>query len=365
MRKIKLDEYKSSSIYLNFFDILIKDNYSNKELFLESINISPSSYRRAKLDLSKTSDKIAPILCEKFNISMLTNEEIDVEEKFLSDIYNNIYYRIEFDIKLILNQLDEKININNVFRPIYDLFYLFVICYSSESPKLLIEKYKDFFVTTKKYKKYFNPKLQSLLNQLKVVFLNVENKDFLCSNDNELIFQVLGTKAFLNGRYIESIYYCNEAKKMFLNKLNFKRVQVLNLTLLCNYNSLMNYKEAYELSVNQINSFNAYRNYDDIYKLSKIHFLNSCLALGKYKEILESNLIPKKLSKLELIVLMISTNNLSYKDFDYSCYIYDKELFIDVDTFLKCVNINNFDKFKNYNLNETLLKIIKMKFIKN
>ena len=48
MLKIKFDEYKENKQYLLLFDVLIKKEHNNKDLFLEDIDITPSSYRRAK-----------------------------------------------------------------------------------------------------------------------------------------------------------------------------------------------------------------------------------------------------------------------------------------------------------------------------
>ena len=49
MKKIDLSDYKDYRQYFNFYDVIIKQVSSNKESFLESIYLSPSSYRRAKM----------------------------------------------------------------------------------------------------------------------------------------------------------------------------------------------------------------------------------------------------------------------------------------------------------------------------
>ena len=50
MKRFNLELYKDFKIYFNLLDILIKNVSSNIELYLENINISPSSYRRVKKD---------------------------------------------------------------------------------------------------------------------------------------------------------------------------------------------------------------------------------------------------------------------------------------------------------------------------
>lgn len=48
MKKFNLNIYKDYQIYFNLLGVLIKNVSSNRKQYLEDINISPSSYRRAK-----------------------------------------------------------------------------------------------------------------------------------------------------------------------------------------------------------------------------------------------------------------------------------------------------------------------------
>ena len=87
MLKIKFDEYKENKQYLLLFDVLIKKEHNNKDLFLEDIDITPSSYRRAKSTEQNIGKNIVDKLCEYFNIKKVSVEEVEKYQIYLNKIY--------------------------------------------------------------------------------------------------------------------------------------------------------------------------------------------------------------------------------------------------------------------------------------
>ena len=94
MIKIKLEQYKENKQYLLLFDILIKQVANNKDIFLEDLNITPSSYRRAKQTEQVIGDNIVHILCDHFDIKKPSVLEIDKYEMFINKIYYEYYYNL-------------------------------------------------------------------------------------------------------------------------------------------------------------------------------------------------------------------------------------------------------------------------------
>ena len=76
MKKIDLKEYKDFKQYFGFYDVIIKRVSSNKDVFLESLYLSPSSYRRAKNTGNKIGKQILNDLCKHFNYKMMEEHQI-------------------------------------------------------------------------------------------------------------------------------------------------------------------------------------------------------------------------------------------------------------------------------------------------
>ena len=110
MNEINLSIYKENQIYFYMFDVLIKNTNSNKEEFLESIYISPSSYRRAKLEGKKIGNQLIKELCDYFKLKTFNIELIEEVENKLNEIYFAMYYKIYDSYEIYLEWLENMIN---------------------------------------------------------------------------------------------------------------------------------------------------------------------------------------------------------------------------------------------------------------
>ena len=77
MLKINLFRYLDLNNCLLVFDTLIKKTTNNKDEYLKSIMISPSSYRRAKTSGNKIGIQIVKELCQKFNYIIYDDKLIE------------------------------------------------------------------------------------------------------------------------------------------------------------------------------------------------------------------------------------------------------------------------------------------------
>ena len=159
---IKLTEYKDPAIYTNFFDVVIKKVAVNRDIYLEDLDISPSTYKRVKNHESKRGKLIIEKLSDHFNYKIPTNEFIDeLEEKF-NKIYHNVYYKIETEYENDLEYLDELLKENYIIYPLIELMKLFVIFHSPLDTKIKFEKNKDLYESVKSYLLFYNNDLEEL-----------------------------------------------------------------------------------------------------------------------------------------------------------------------------------------------------------
>ena len=72
-----LNEYKSSSQYILFFEGLIKQEKVTKDAFLSDLGISTSSFRRSKLEDSKIGQQIIKILAEHYKVNLVNEDDFN------------------------------------------------------------------------------------------------------------------------------------------------------------------------------------------------------------------------------------------------------------------------------------------------
>ena len=77
--------YKNNKQYFLFYDVILKNEPTNKDAFLESLGIIPSSYRRSRMAEQKVGIKIIDTLNLHYNLQQPTDEFLDeLENRFSS-----------------------------------------------------------------------------------------------------------------------------------------------------------------------------------------------------------------------------------------------------------------------------------------
>lgn len=367
MKKIDLSVYKTYKPYFEYFDVLIKSENSNKDSFLESIYLSPSSYRRAKKDGSKIGKQLTIDLCKYFNIKIYTNELVDELETKLNEIYFDIYYKKNDnyidDYNWVINMIDK----NYLFNPILKLFKL-LLELSSLKGNDIVEKNKELYEEVKLYELFYNDDLLELLEIVESKYLNEIDIYYLSKTfKNDLSYYSLAVKCIDEKKYIESIYLCNKAKERFIKNENYRRVYYTNHVILACYNELRKYNEAYELAYKQMMSTKADVSYKYEYKATEKHYINACIGLKKYDIVINTIKPKEEINTTEMVALLYSLYHTSQKD--YEEYLKEqtelvtieryKKYYELVDKLIKTKDKTSLEELDNYSINKTLLKIIK------
>lgn len=371
MNEISLKEYKESRIYFNLFDILIKEKYQNKESYLKNNKISISSYRRAKINGTINGFKILNIINNDFGFLFVDNDILDDYEKKFNIIANMIYYQNNSNLEDFLLWIEEKLDSNYLIFPILMLFKLFIKINMSAQPLKFVDENINEYNSIAKYKNFFNDELKGIYELIELTFLNKLSEDVVSKKyKNELAYNILSTKCLLAKRYFESIYFSQIVKNNFLKKENYKRVLTINLNLMTAYNSIGKYEEAYIMSKNQINVLKAFKCESEVeYTASREKYVLACLALSKFKEIIDVLTASNKLFKIELVCLLIAKYKID--SIEYEAY-YNKlinktngsvfDLIIKINDLLVNNNVNIINDFDDYGIFEILIKILKKIF---
>lgn len=308
MNKIDLKDYLQNKQYLLLFDIIIKKNVPNKDIFLESIDISPSTYRRSKTIEQKKGKKIINTLCNYFEMKTVTNEEVMQAEIYLNKLYYDYYYKLTNNYTYIIGKLNDKISNNNVLYPIYMLFKLLFILESNNS--IILYETRYLYEEVSQYKQFYNNQLIEILNYIELFY---DNKLFDINSNNGLVYYANGLKHLHNQKYIESLYYITNAKQVFITEENYKRVMDCNKIILEDLCYLKNYNQYNELASNLF--FSTKENDESYYIFSK-HYAISLIALQQYKEIkyIYSNI--SNITTTEILCLLIAKKNIDNNEYN-------------------------------------------------
>lgn len=368
MKKFDLSIYKDCKQYFIMFYVLIKGVNSNKESFLESILISPSSYRRAKNDGNKIGKQITKELCEYFRLKPFKDSIIDELEKKINAIYFNVYYKIFDTYNDDLKWIEDMISQNYIFFPILKLLKLIMLLNGVKSPNTIINENQELFNEVMSYENFYTGMLLELLEIVEVSFKQDVDDYFLARRyKNELTYYTISTKCMLLNKYIESIHFCQIAKHSFIKEENYKRVYYANLTLLSNYNSLFKFEEAYELANRQLLSLESIKANEFEYLATKRHYIVSCVGLKKYQEVVDKLINESDFNTTEICSLLISSyhlNNAEYKKY-YSKLINEEddpkniELFNLLNRYLKNKEKKILLQLEQYKFSKTLKEILK------
>lgn len=153
MLTIELKDYKQ---YVRFLCVFDKELKNNKEKYLIKNGISPSSYRRAKRNETKSNTTLSLIsdLCRLLGYKSFTEEELIELEKEINKVYEFVYFRYECELDKLLVYFNNIISSNSILFPIASLIRLFIIL-TKKDPKKKINKFKTEYEELKYYKDFY------------------------------------------------------------------------------------------------------------------------------------------------------------------------------------------------------------------
>lgn len=326
MKKFDLSLYKESKQYFFLYDAYLKSLSINKEDLFDSIDITPSSYRRARISEQNIGVEIIKQLSNHFSFKLMKNSQLDDLEDFIQKVYDNMYYKIYSSYDEDLQYIDSLIKRNYLVFPILNLIKLFLCVNSKKSLNDVYNENIELYNNVKIYKNFFVGDLKSIL-ELVTIFFNDDYKEeeWLKNYDDAMTYQIIASKCLKKGKYIETIFYANKAKEILVKEQNFKRLFNINNAIMYSLLFVGNYEECFSLSSSQILSYRSFNNEEELLNASNYQIV-SLLGLKKYNEVLKKLKCNKEFDLTLLTCFLVSmycNNKTEYQNY------YNKEIEID------------------------------------
>lgn len=305
---VRLDSFiNNNCLYLYLFDEIIRKEKTNKDAFLKSLDINPSSYRRAKQANQKISLQIIEKLSSFYQMPLLSSLEITNEELFLNNLIYGMVYKLNYRYEEISKIIDDKIKLNNVFAPIYKLFKILILIYASKDLNKLNSEYLDLFNEVKRYKLFYGQDLEEIYELVTIAFSTDINSTIMnLKYQNSLSNITIAEKFRVKNKYYESLYYANKAKVLFMVSNNYRRVMFTNFIILDDLFLIYDYEACYKLAYEQVLTLGSFNETGPEIKTSFDHLVVSLLALGKYFDVIRLLQRKEQCSSLDFCYLLVA-----------------------------------------------------------
>ena len=369
MFSINLNDYKKTKIYLQLFDVILKDLPINKEEFLLEHDITPSSYRLARKVEQNVGKSIIIKLSEVFKFVTLADDELEDVEEQLNKIYFDIYYKNYDNYDNHLEYINEMINKNFLIHPLFKLFKLFLLCNSNKSVKNVYSDNNGLFNEIVKYKNFYNKELVEIYNILNL-FFNDSIKESEKHQDykNPMSYQILASRCYMKEKYIEAIYYSTKACDILLDEMNFKRYVSVNRTLMACQLCIGDYEACHMNSVKVLRSAKSLNLEQFEIDAAEDYYYASLLGLKRfdiiYKKLKDNNNFNKNkftcflVSMFEIdqtLFLNYLKENINFKELSNEYCEYIKSICL----FLGKKDKKQLDRLKDYSIMKGLIRILK------
>lgn len=331
MNKFDLSVYKSSKPYFDLLDVYIKEQEIRKESFLIEIGVTPSSYRKCRKGELNIGHEIIGVIARHFSFKVPTDEFLDEIEKFVNKVYINIYYKNFITYKEDMEYIDSLLEENYIIFPLFKLLKLFMIAASNEEVFKIQNDNRELYDEVSLYQTFFEYGVNDLFEITYLVFTDSVSKDHWIKNyKNGMSYFVLSTRSYLDGRYIESIFYGDKCKKFLFEDGNINRLFYLNNTIMSSLIYVENYEECADMAFRQLASLESI-NFQDKFQftMSKKFRILALLGEKKYDLIKEENINNCDMTLTELVCMLIAMHFKNSKDkkyYDYEKYYEELEV---------------------------------------
>lgn len=331
MKKFDLSIYKSSQPYFDLLDTYIKEQGIRKEAFLLEVGVTPSSYRKCRKGELNIGFEIVEKISNHFLLKVPDDIFLDKLEKFINKIYKDIYYKNFKSYKQDLEFIEELLNENYVIFPLFKLLKIFMIAASNDDIFKIQKNNKELYEEVAKYELFFNHGLYELFEIVYLVFTDsISSNHWIKNYKNGMSYFVLSTRSYLDGRYIESIFYGDKCKKMLFEDGNVNRLFYLNNTIMSSLIYVENYEECADMAFRQLASLESI-NFQEKFQftMSKKFRILALLGEKKYDLIKEENINNFDMTLTELVCMIIAMylkNNKDKKYFEYEKYYEELEV---------------------------------------
>lgn len=320
-----LDKYfNGTQIYFNLFDgLFMVENKTQKEIF-EELSIISSSYRTQRLK-EKTVKNYVYILLEYFkynDINLVDKKEYEI---LFSKLYYSSYYKQKTRMMDLLEEVETKIKLNNILKPMLILFKVFIYMNLDYQVDELRKKVESdvIFISHFHNKKYFK-------DDLGFIFL-VVLYNFGIVNQNEIEKQL--DNLSISYPKLRWLYHYVKANKAYFDRKD--HIALVNYEFLIEeFRRTNNLERYYSVIINASYLYNLLGEYHLCYNLSSsvieyvfseiksgnrirdvlLHYLFANLMLGRFEEILDFvNIIifdRRCMSPLSVVICLISADRL-------------------------------------------------------
>lgn len=308
MIKISLDEYKKSSKYLYLFDVVIKERtFYNKDAFLSSLEIAPTSYRRARSTEQNIGFEIVGKLAEYFNLKNIDDNFIEEIEKMVNEVFFDVNYKVYKKYDKHLMMIEELLKENYVVYPILKLLKLFLNLFSNGSIPKLKEENKEEYIEIQRYYHFFSEPLKEIYDLIMLVYSDTFSKETLAKQySNGIYYSIIAINYRREKEHYKSLYFAQKAKDIFIQENNYKRTLIMNFTILNNLASTSNYNDYYKLAHGQYLSISSLE-LEESERINALkHLVCSCVATKKYQDVFLYLVDRKSLTLTEIMCLIIA-----------------------------------------------------------
>lgn len=375
MKNFDLSIYKGTKVYIKYFDIYMKINDLKKEEVLSKLIISNSSFRRSRESEQKIGRSIISDLANYFKLNIPNNELIDQLQININKIYHNMYYKIYKEYEEEQQYIDDLLSQNLIIEPILNLIKLFLKVNNNDSVARTKQDNLNMYKYLKLYSEMFTEELKEILEILSIFFDDEIHLDQEWNQEykNAMSYQIASARYLIENKYIEAIYFSELANKMLIDDMNFKRVIVVNRTIMGAYLFLGKYKECLNMAEKQylyVQSIDFSQfEIDTVFKFKIV----SLLGLERYEDIISLLNDYTKMNYTLFTCYAISLFYVNKKEYIelYNDNIDDyddmtKSYFILLDQYLKTNDKSLINEFLKYNVIDSITIILRnLKMNKN
>lgn len=372
MIKIDILEYKDNKYYYTLFDILLKNLPITKDSFFKSLDINPSTYRKCRKGELKIGKQILNKLANYYEYKIPSDDLIDELNQNLNRIYDYMYYKIDKTFNDDLNYLDNLIKENYLIFPILKLFKLLLLVSQNLDYNIIKNEYAKLYKECAGYKKFYNESLLYVYNLISYIFFEEIPSDILTKEyiDGALYYGI-SSRCLIEGKYIECLYFTDKAEEYLYKDGNINRLLLLNNNKMISHLNMSNYKECIILAKRQFLILKSIDtpNKNVLQKQTERNFTCALLGLKEYRQVIEYYDTEVNFYLTDFLTLLIAKyyDNVN----DYKMYFNDIKseqendvlnLFDCMDLLDEYLNTRNkklISNFKNYDVSELLIKIIK------
>lgn len=364
MIEISLNKYNNKDKYLDFFEAHIKASSETKASVFTRLKISKATFRRLKGKDTIRKDEILTSLSKYYKITIETNSIFKELEDLVNRVYNSAYYMNFDSFSLDIKTIDKRLKKSGVLSPVLKLLKLFLIVCKYNTTAINSDV-KALYEEVMFYSSFFEDELQSILSIISLL-INDKRIDVTCESNNPLYLQMLATKYAREGMYYEALYNAEMAKEAFEKEMNFRRLIVVNRTIIYSQLCLKHYQDAYDKSKYQRACVRTFSKDQYDVEITNGYYYISMLGLKMYDKIIDCSYKVNELNKYEYICYLISLYKTDISKYnsqieeldDYVISLNDKMEIVNIIDYLNTKNNSILDNLKNMEFNKPLLMIL-------